>query len=76
MSEVNPGKFDLAERTDRFSKSVIDLCKSLPRDVVAPPLMSQLVRAATSIGANYCEADEAVWKKEFRCKIGICRACN
>jgi four helix bundle protein len=52
MSEVNPGKFDLAERTDRFSKSVIDLCKSLPRDVVAPPLMSQLVRAATSIGAN------------------------
>jgi four helix bundle protein len=45
----------------------------LPRDVITLPLISQLVRAATSIGANYCEADEAVSKKEFRCEIGICK---
>jgi four helix bundle protein len=32
-----------------------------------------LVRAATSIGANYCEADDACSKKDFRFKIGICR---
>jgi four helix bundle protein len=36
-------------------------------------LISQLVRAGTSVGANYCEADDAVSKKEFRYKIGICK---
>ncbi|MGB2755038.1 MAG: four helix bundle protein [Phycisphaerae bacterium] len=37
------------------------------------PLVSQLVRSATSVGANYCEADNAESKKDFRHKIGICR---
>ena len=37
------------------------------------PLISQLVRAATSVGANYCEANDACSKKDFRHKIGICR---
>jgi four helix bundle protein len=40
---------------------------------VTTPLISQLVRASTSIGANYCEADDAVSKKDFRNKTGICR---
>ena len=37
------------------------------------PLISQLVRAGTSVGANYCEADDAVSKKDFKNKIGTCR---
>lgn len=36
-------------------------------------LISQLVRAGTSIGANYGEANDAESKKDFRHKIGICR---
>jgi four helix bundle protein len=36
-------------------------------------LIEQLVGAGTSVGANYCEADEAVSKKEFKQKIGYCR---
>ncbi len=40
---------------------------------VTSPLISQLVRAATSIGANYCEANDAQSKKDFRHKIAICR---
>jgi four helix bundle protein len=32
-----------------------------------------LVRAGTSIGANYCEADGAESKKDFTHKIGICK---
>jgi four helix bundle protein len=40
---------------------------------VTSSLISQLVRAGTSVGANYCEADDAVSKKEFRYKIGICK---
>ncbi len=35
------------------------------------PLIRQLVRSGTSIGANYCEADDGVPKKDFRNKIGI-----
>jgi four helix bundle protein len=31
------------------------------------------VRSATSIGANYCEADDAISRKEFRQKIGTCK---
>ena len=61
---------DLAERTACFGESIIDFCKTLPRDVISLPLISQLIRCATSVGANYCEADEAISKKEFRCKIG------
>lgn len=37
------------------------------------PLVSQLIRSATSIGANYMEADCAESKKDFKHKIGICK---
>jgi four helix bundle protein len=40
---------------------------------VTQPLVSQLVKAGTSIGANYGEANDAESKKDFRHKIGICR---
>ena len=45
----------------------------LPANPVSAPLVSQLIRAATSIGANDCEADDAESKKDFRHKIGLCR---
>jgi four helix bundle protein len=66
-------KFDLEERTACYGEAVIRFAKTLPKDVVNSPLISQLVRAATSIGANYCEADDAVSKKDFRHKIGTCK---
>jgi four helix bundle protein len=40
---------------------------------ITSPIIGQLIRAATSIGANYCEADDAESKKDFTHKIGICR---
>jgi four helix bundle protein len=42
-------------------------------NVVTTPIIGQLVRAATSIGANYCEADEAESGKQFRYRIGVCK---
>lgn len=66
-------KYDLEERTARFSERVIDFAVEVERNAVTLPLISQLVRAATSIGANYCEADDAESKKDFRHKIGLCR---
>ena len=65
--------FDLEERTGQFGEAVILFAKELPKSVITIPLIGQLVRAGTSVGANYCEADDAVSKKEFRCKIGTCK---
>src|SRR5436190_21372572 len=36
-------------------------------------LIEQLVGAGTSVGANYCEADDGVSRKDFKNKIGTCR---
>jgi four helix bundle protein len=65
--------FDLEERTAKFGESIIQFCKSVPMNPVTTPLISQIVRSAGSVGANYCEADNAVSKKEFRQKIGTCQ---
>jgi len=66
-------KHDLEERTARFGEQVIAFCEETVKNPVTTPLVSQLVRSATSVGANYCEADDAGTKKEFRHRIGICR---
>lgn len=66
-------QFDLHERTACFGEHIIAFPKSLPQDRVTSPLIPQLVRAGTSVGANYCEADDAVSKKEFFHKIGTCK---
>lgn len=65
--------FDLEERTAVFGERVIAFCNDLRLTPVNTPLVSQLVRSATSIGANYCEADEAESKPDFRHKIALCR---
>ena len=66
-------EFDLEERTARFGEAVIIFAKKIPQNDVTRALVSQLVRAATSIGANYAEADDCDSKKDFRFKIGLCR---
>ena len=66
-------KYDLTERTAKFGESIIEFCASLPNSPVARPLVSQLVRSGTSVGANYMEADGAESKKDFQHKIGICK---
>ena len=65
--------YDLEERTARFGEAVIDFAKAIPPDAVTNRIISQLVGAATSVGANYVEADDAVSKKDFLKSIGTCR---
>jgi four helix bundle protein len=62
--------YDLEERTARFGEAVIDFAKTIPQNPVTNRLIWQLVGAATSVGANYVEADDAVSKKEFLKNIG------
>ena len=65
--------YDLEERTAKFGEEVIKFCNSLVKSEVTRPLITQLVKCATSIGANYCEADDAESGKDFKHKIGICK---
>jgi hypothetical protein len=57
--------YDLEERTARFGEAVIDLVKTIPQDAVTNRIISQLMGAVTSVGANYVEADDACRKKSF-----------
>lgn len=66
-------KYDLIERTAKFGENIIEFVKQLPYTPVNKPLISQLVRSVTSIGANYMEADAADSKKDFRHKISLCK---
>ncbi|OGN95462.1 MAG: hypothetical protein A2Z77_07080 [Chloroflexi bacterium RBG_13_51_36] len=51
----------------------MELVKNLAQGPINAPLISQTVRAATSIGANYMEADGAQSKRDFQRKISICK---
>lgn len=66
-------KYDLEERTARFGENIIKFAKKIPENSVTRPLIPQLVKSGTSIGANYCEADDAESRKDFNHKIGICK---
>jgi four helix bundle protein len=72
-SQPTERKFDLEERTALFGESVIGFSKRIPINAVTQSLVSQLVRAATSIGSNYCEADDAGSRKEFLYRISVCK---
>ncbi len=66
-------KYDLEERTAKFGESVIYFCKKLNKDEISRSLITQLIKCSTSVGANYCEADDSESKADFRHKIGICK---
>ena len=72
-SQIPKQKYDLEERTIKFGKRIIDFAKKLPQNSITKPLINQLIRSGTSIGANYCEADEASSKKDFINKIFIAK---
>ena len=64
--------FDLEERTAQFGEAIVRFSKKIPRNPTNNRLIDQLVGCGTSVGANYCEADERVSKKDFRNVIGRC----
>jgi len=64
MNEVrNSKQYDLEERTLKFSREAITFVKSLPRNISNAEIANQLIRSATSIGANYYRS-ERVLKQE------------
>lgn len=71
MSKAN--NCDLERRLAKFGENVIELCKDIQLENINTPVINQLVKSGTSIGANYCEANNASSEKGFRNKIFICK---
>jgi four helix bundle protein len=65
--------YDLEDRTAKFGENIIEFCKSIKQDAISKPLIGQLIRSSTSIGANYMEANAASSKQDFKNKIFICK---
>ena len=72
-NDKNNKIYDLEERTAKFGEDIIEFAKELPKNIITYDIIRQLIRAVTSIGSNYCEADCAETKKDFEHKIGICK---
>lgn len=66
-------KFDLEERTANLSEDLIELIKSIKESSLNRNIISQLIRSGTNVGANYCEANDFLSKKDFLHRIAICR---
>ncbi len=65
--------YNLEERTAQFGEDIIKFCKTVRQDLISGPIINQLVRSSTSVGANYMEANGASSKKDFKNKIHICK---
>lgn len=63
----------LEQRTIAFSVAVVKYCRPYAKDQALSPLINQLIRCATSIGANYAEANNASSKIDFKNKIFIAK---
>lgn len=73
MIKTNKNEHDLEERTAKFAENIILFCKDIKTNLINIPIISQLIRSSTSIGANYYEATGAMSKLDFKNKIFICK---
>lgn len=70
---TNTGDYNLEERTAIFGENIIKFCHQLKLTIIMEPIVKQLIRSSTSVGANYMEANGASSKNDFRNKIYICK---
>ncbi len=59
---------ELLERTETFSHRMVDVAEALAKAGRSRRVVDQLIGCGTSVGANTCEADEAMSRPEF-CRI-------
>jgi four helix bundle protein len=65
--------YNLENRTGKFGKELIEFLKATKITIFNENIIKQLIKSATSVGANYCEANGAASKKDFRNKIFYCK---
>ncbi len=74
MATNNTNRYrELENRTTVFAKQAILICQKLPRNRINDPLVSQVIRASGSVGANYREANEALGGKDFVYRLRVAR---
>jgi four helix bundle protein len=69
----NEKKYDLLERTEKFSLRIRDFCIRLKKDIINREYIIQLVRAAGSVAGNYIEANENLGDGDLKYRIKVCR---
>jgi len=69
---MTPETQELLDRTLRLAVDTIKYTHGLPRDAAGYTITRQLIRSASSVGANLREAQRARSKSEFLSKIQIC----
>jgi four helix bundle protein len=62
---------ELKKRTKKFSLRVLRLVSALPTNAQGRAIGGQLMRAGTSVGANYRAACRGRSRREFIAKIGV-----
>ncbi len=62
---------ELVKRTKSFALRTMKLIDALPNTASGRAIANQLVRCATSVGANYRAAGRARSRAEFTAKLGI-----
>ncbi len=73
MNQFSNKKYNLEDRTAEFGEDVIKFCRSLEHDIISKSVIIQLIKSATSVGANYMEANGGSSRRDFRNKIYICK---
>lgn len=73
MTKIANAPIDLRDRTLVFAQDVIRFTKSIQRDSLSRSIIDQLVRASSSIGANFIEAKDSASRKDFRHKVLIAK---
>ena len=66
-------QFDLEDRTAKFSINILNICRTITINYLNENQIKQLIKSATSIGANYMEANGSDSKRDFKSKISICK---
>lgn len=64
-------RFELEKRTKRFALKILEFSATLPHTRAGEIIEYQLVKAGTSVGSNYREANRAESLNDFIHKIGI-----
>ncbi len=64
-------KNDLVNRTKEFAYACVDVCSELPNSYLGNHVKGQLIRAATSVAANYRATCHAQSKPSFVSKLSI-----
>ena len=68
---MNTKTEEMKQRTKQFGLRILELLDHFPKTIGARVVANQIVKSATSVGANYRAACRARSRTEFASKIGI-----